>query len=76
MPNHVRENIRRIANFRYKQMIDESPTGIYLAGFVLDPHELISISIHELSHNLLMYQATAVLPLFTIKRLIHSKSCL
>jgi hypothetical protein len=37
IPLYVREDIRRIANFRWKQMIEEGPTDAYHAGFVLDP---------------------------------------
>ncbi|KAI0699260.1 ribonuclease H-like domain-containing protein, partial [Cytidiella melzeri] len=38
MPNEVREDIRRIANFRWKGMIEQSPTAdVYHAGFILDP---------------------------------------
>ncbi|KAI0695307.1 hypothetical protein BC835DRAFT_1273502, partial [Cytidiella melzeri] len=42
MPNEVREDIRRIANFRWKGMIEQSPTAdVYHAGFILDPRKCL-----------------------------------
>lgn len=39
MPIAVREEIRKIANFRWKQMIEDAPTDVYLTGFILDPRK-------------------------------------
>ncbi len=49
MPNSVRDEIRRIANYRWKQMMEpesgkqekgQPSKDVYLTGFVLDPREL------------------------------------
>ncbi|KAI0688084.1 ribonuclease H-like domain-containing protein, partial [Cytidiella melzeri] len=37
MPNGVREDIWRIANFRWKAMIEQAPRDVYHTGFILDP---------------------------------------
>ncbi|KAI0087540.1 ribonuclease H-like domain-containing protein [Irpex rosettiformis] len=48
MPDHVREDIRRITNFRWKQMMEperekekkgQASKEVYLTGFVLDPRK-------------------------------------
>lgn len=50
MPNSVRDEIRRIANYRWKQMMEpesgkqekgQPAKDIYLTGFVLDPREFL-----------------------------------
>ncbi|KAI0699977.1 hypothetical protein BC835DRAFT_1266986, partial [Cytidiella melzeri] len=38
MLNGVREDIRRIANFRWKAMMEQAPRDVYYTGFILDPH--------------------------------------
>ncbi|KAI0682828.1 hypothetical protein BC835DRAFT_1423949 [Cytidiella melzeri] len=37
MPNGVHEDIRCIANFRWKAMIEQAPRDVYHTGFILDP---------------------------------------
>lgn len=33
----IKEEIRQLANYRYKQMFDDDP--VYLTGFILDPRK-------------------------------------
>lgn len=41
LPVDTMEEIRRLVNFRFDQMVNESPSDVYLTGFILDPRESI-----------------------------------